>query len=334
MKTLEGKETIKAAPKPPMHPPKAAAPSPNSRKLLQGQRPEKPELPAGWLAYWSAQYQMYYYYNPSTGNTQWEKPTMNDSEGSGSMNGSSSCENVAGWVDSQERTCEAYEEDGWLCVTALFDANAENISAGEACCTCGGGEVSDYWVVDKPDNGGVGFNYTAGGSGGGGGGELQDTNGTDGGGWDGGTRTGTPEPSVPAFPDLDGPPVKFHCRVRGIPAPETHFNGNYTITNPLNAGMTNPNISNCFDSSKVYLELTQPDDGDTWKDMLPDYLGPGHKKIVLWYLKQDPNKCWPVSEQGKWIISGPTVQSNRYSGSFWRYGYRYRSRDVSWTTSS
>jgi hypothetical protein len=252
----------------------------------------------------------------------------------GSMNGSSSCENVAGWVDSQERTCEAYEEDGWLCVTALLDADAENISAGEACCTCGGGEVSDYWVVDKPDNGGVGFNYTAGGSGGGGGGELQDTNGTDGGGWDGGTRTGTPEPSVPAFPDLDGPPVKFHCRVRGIPAPETHFNGNYTITNPLNAGMTNPNISNCFDSSKVYLELTQPDDGDTWKDTLPDYLGPGHKKIVLWYLKQDPNKCWPVSEQGKWIISGPTVQSNRYSGSFWRYGYRYRSRDVSWTTSS
>jgi hypothetical protein len=80
MKNLEGKETkhgpIKAAPKPPMHPPKAVAPSPNSRKLLQGQRPEKPELPAGWLAYWSAQYQMYYYYNPSTGNTQWEKPTM------------------------------------------------------------------------------------------------------------------------------------------------------------------------------------------------------------------------------------------------------------------
>jgi hypothetical protein len=70
------------------------------------------------------------------------------------MNGSS-CENVAGWVDSQERTCEAYEEDGSLCVTAVFDADAKNISAVLACCTCGGG-----WVVDKPDDGNVGFNST------------------------------------------------------------------------------------------------------------------------------------------------------------------------------
>ena len=66
---------------------------------------------------------------------------MNGREGSDSMNGAS-CENMAGWVDSQERTCEAYEEDWWLCVTAVFDADAENISAVEACCSCGGG--SDY----------------------------------------------------------------------------------------------------------------------------------------------------------------------------------------------
>jgi hypothetical protein len=70
------------------------------------------------------------------------------------MNGSSR-ENVAGWVDSQERTCEAYEEDGLLCVTAVLDADAETISAVLACCTCGGG-----WVVDKPDDGNVGFNYS------------------------------------------------------------------------------------------------------------------------------------------------------------------------------
>jgi hypothetical protein len=70
------------------------------------------------------------------------------------MNGSSR-ENVAGWVDSQERTCEAYEEDGSLCVTAVLDADAETISAVLACCTCGGG-----WVVDKPDDGNVGFNYS------------------------------------------------------------------------------------------------------------------------------------------------------------------------------
>jgi hypothetical protein len=62
---------------------------------------------------------------------------MNGSEGSDNMNGSS-CENIAGWVDSQNRTCEAYEEDGWLCETAVFDADAENISAVEACCSCGG----------------------------------------------------------------------------------------------------------------------------------------------------------------------------------------------------
>ena len=75
---------------------------------------------------------------------------INGNEVSESMN-VSSCENVAGWVDSQNRTCEAYEEDGWLCVTAVFDADAENISAVEACCSCGGG-----WVVDSG-----GFNYTA-----------------------------------------------------------------------------------------------------------------------------------------------------------------------------
>jgi streptogramin lyase len=75
---------------------------------------------------------------------------MNGSEGSDNMNGSS-CENVAGWVDSQNRTCEAYEEDGWLCETAVFDADAEDISAVEACCSCGGG-----WVLDSG-----GFNYTA-----------------------------------------------------------------------------------------------------------------------------------------------------------------------------
>jgi hypothetical protein len=143
--------------------------------------------------------------------------------------------------------------------------------------------------------------------------------------------TSTPAPPVP---DLDGAPVPFHCRVRGIPAPETHFNGNYTMTDPLNAGLTNPKISNCFDSSKVYLELTQPDDGEpVWKDSLPDYFGAGHKKIVLWYLAQDPTKCWPISEQGKWILSGPTAKEDRYYAPFWRYGYRYRSKNVSWTTS-
>ena len=42
-------------------------------------------------------------------------------------------------------------------VTALsvVDADAKNISAVLACCTCGGG-----WVVDKPDDGNVGFNST------------------------------------------------------------------------------------------------------------------------------------------------------------------------------
>ena len=155
--------------------------------------------------------------------------------------------------------------------------------------------------------------------------------GTDSGGGDGGTPTSTPAPPVP---DLDGAPVPFHCRVRGIPSPETHFNGNYTMTDPLNAGLTNPKISNCFDSSKVYLELTQPDDGEpVWKDSLPDYFGAGHKKIVLWYLAQDPTKCWPISEQGKWILSGPTAREDRYYAPFWRYGYRYRSKNVSWTTS-
>ncbi len=155
--------------------------------------------------------------------------------------------------------------------------------------------------------------------------------GTDSGGGNGGMPTSTPAPLVP---DLDGAPVPFHCRVRGIPAPETHFNGNYTMTDPLNAGLTNPKISNCFDSSKVYLELTQPDDGEpVWKDSLPDYFGAGHKKIVLWYLAQDPTKCWPISEQGKWILSGPTAQGDRYNAPFSRYGHRYRSRNVSWTTS-
>jgi hypothetical protein len=67
---------MEAAPKPPMDAPNAAAPSPNSRKLLQGERPAKPELPAGWLAYWSDQYKMYYYYNPVAQTTQWDKPTM------------------------------------------------------------------------------------------------------------------------------------------------------------------------------------------------------------------------------------------------------------------
>jgi len=75
---------------------------------------------------------------------------MNGSEGSDSVSGTS-CENMAGWADSQNRTCEAYEEDKWLCVTAVFDADAENISAVEACCSCGGG-----WAVDSG-----GFNYTA-----------------------------------------------------------------------------------------------------------------------------------------------------------------------------
>jgi hypothetical protein len=154
--------------------------------------------------------------------------------------------------------------------------------------------------------------------------------GTDSGGDNGGMPTSTPAPPVP---DLDGAPVPFHCRVRGIPSPETHFNGNYTMTDPLNAGLTNPKISNCFDSSKVYLELTQPDDGEpVWKNSLPDYLGAGHKKIVLWYLAKDPTKCWPISEQGKWILSGPTAQSDRYNAPFWRYGYRYRSNNVSWST--
>jgi hypothetical protein len=63
---------------------------------------------------------------------------MDGSEGSDGMNGTS-CENVAGWVHSQKRTFEAYEEDGWLCETVVFDAVAENISAVEACCSCGGG---------------------------------------------------------------------------------------------------------------------------------------------------------------------------------------------------
>ena len=67
---------MEAAPKPPMDAPNAAAPSPNSRKLLQGERRAKPELPAGWLAYWSDQYKMYYYYNPVAQTTQWDKPTM------------------------------------------------------------------------------------------------------------------------------------------------------------------------------------------------------------------------------------------------------------------
>jgi cysteine-rich repeat protein len=50
-----------------------------------------------------------------------------------------SCENVAGWTDSQQMTCKAYEEEALLCSTAVLDADAENISALEACCTCGGG---------------------------------------------------------------------------------------------------------------------------------------------------------------------------------------------------
>ena len=75
---------------------------------------------------------------------------MNVSEGSDSMNGGS-CENVAGWADFHYKTCEAYEEDRWLCATADFYADADNISAVEACCSCGGG-----WVVNRD-----GFNYAA-----------------------------------------------------------------------------------------------------------------------------------------------------------------------------
>ena len=88
-----------------------------------------------------------------TGSMNGSVTGMNGSEGSGSISGYSWCENVAGWVDSQERTCEEYEEDGWLCVTAVFDADAENVTenvtAGQACCTCGGGEISDYWCSES-----------------------------------------------------------------------------------------------------------------------------------------------------------------------------------------
>ena len=130
----------------------------------------------------------------------------------------------------------------------------------------------------------------------------------------------------PATPPGDSSAARRHRRRR--------HDGGYTITDPLNAGLTNPKISNCFDSSKVYLELTQPDDGEpVWKDSLPDYFGAGHAKIVLWYLRVDSTKCWPYSEQGKWILSGPTAQSDRYNAPFWRYGYRYRSKNVSRTTS-
>jgi hypothetical protein len=97
--------------------------------------------------------------------------------------------------------------------------------------------------------------------------------------------------------------------------------------------MTNPKISECFDSSKVYLELTQPDAGEpVWQNSLPAWLGAGHKKIVLWYLKQDPTKCPPQSEQGKWIISGPTAAGDYWHQPFTRYGYRYSSEDVSLKT--
>ena len=67
MKNLEGKETKHA-------PTKAAPPSPNSRRLLQ--REPKPQLPQGWLAYWSDEHQTYYYWSRDTDTVQWEKPGM------------------------------------------------------------------------------------------------------------------------------------------------------------------------------------------------------------------------------------------------------------------
>jgi len=54
------------------------------------------------------------------------------------------CTNLRGWADSKLKTCEAYAQGELLCATAVSDANAENISALEACCACGGGTRMDW----------------------------------------------------------------------------------------------------------------------------------------------------------------------------------------------
>jgi hypothetical protein len=54
------------------------------------------------------------------------------------------CTNLRGWAGSKQKTCEAYAQGELLCATAVLDANAEKVSALEACCACGGGTRMDW----------------------------------------------------------------------------------------------------------------------------------------------------------------------------------------------